>query len=91
MDEGEFIRHLIEHQDQKALAIKSSSSCIRLYYSDFLKSRGHVTSRQQHTDITEMMGSLLDIGVIGKPFLRERITSTLRGRVQLSQHLSAMT
>jgi hypothetical protein len=68
MDVDEFIRHLIAHKDQQALAIKSSSSYIWLHCGDILKSRGHLTLHQQHTDITGMMASLFDINFIGSHF-----------------------
>lgn len=68
MDEGEFMRHLVEHQDQQVLVIKSSSSCVWLHYGDILKSRGHLTLRQKHVDITRMMGNLLDINFIDSHF-----------------------
>jgi hypothetical protein len=68
MDEGEFMRHLVEHQDQQVLVIKSSSSCVWLHYGDILRSRGHLTLRQKHADITSILGSLLDINFIAAIF-----------------------
>ena len=87
------IQYLINHQGKPALAIKSSFSCIWLLAGDTLKSLEHLTLRQQHTDILEMMVSLLRLWhrFYGQPFLREQIISNLYERAQLSEHFGVKT